>query len=120
MAYLALNLHDNVHAADDLSEYNMFTIQPRGLRGREEKLRPVGVWPGVRHGQAALEMLDFEVLIREFLSIHRLSSGAIMIREVTTFGFTMQKHDSATNERTGEHMRTAVHRTVRHQMKILC
>lgn len=36
---MRLDLTHEVHAVDNLSEYNVLTIQPRGHNGRDEELR---------------------------------------------------------------------------------
>jgi len=44
-------LSNEVHALNDLSEDDVLSIEPRGLGGAEEKLRAVGVWSSIGHGE---------------------------------------------------------------------
>ena len=47
----ALDLLDDVHALDDLTEDDVLAVQPLGLGGAQEELRAVGVRASVGHGQ---------------------------------------------------------------------
>jgi len=79
-----LDLLDDIHAFDDLAEYNVLAIQPLGLGGTQEELTAVGVGASVSHGQDSRSgMLQLEVLVLELVSIDRLSSGSVVVGEVT-------------------------------------
>jgi len=81
---IPLDLLDVLHAINDASKDDVLPIQPRRLCSRDEKLRPVRVLPGVRHGHDARSgMNQLEVLIRKLFSVNGLASGAIAVGEVT-------------------------------------
>ena len=48
-----LDLLDDLHALNDLSENDVLAVQPRALDGGQEELRTVSVWAGVGHRQHA-------------------------------------------------------------------
>jgi len=82
---IGFNLLDNIHAFDDLSENDVFSVQPRSFGGANEKLRPIGVGSGVGHGQnSGSGVLQLEVLILEFVSVNRLSTSSVVVGEVAT------------------------------------
>ena len=47
---VGLDLLDDVHALDDLTEDNVLAVQPGGLGRADKELRTVGVGSGVGHG----------------------------------------------------------------------
>ena len=47
----ALDLLDDVHPLDDLTEDDVLAVQPLGLGGAQEELGAVGVGAGVGHRQ---------------------------------------------------------------------
>src|SRR5688572_22051512 len=60
------DLVDHVHALADLAEHRVLAVQPRrGRGGDDEELRAVGVRPGVRHRQRALDDLVVVDLVLE-------------------------------------------------------
>merc|ERR1719480_366381 len=82
---LILELVDNVHALDDLSEHHVLAIEPLGLSGAEEKLGTVGVGPSVGHGEDSRSgVLQLEVLILELVAIDGLASSSVSGGEVAT------------------------------------
>jgi len=69
----------------DLAEDDVLTIQPLGLGGAEEELRPVGVGSSVGHGQdTRAGVLEGEVLVLELVAVDGLAPGAVARGEVTT------------------------------------
>ena len=65
-----LDLANNVHAADHLSEHNVTSVQPAGLFRRDKELASVGVLSSVRHGQpTGSVVLQLEVLIGKAFSV---------------------------------------------------
>ena len=47
----ALYLLDDIHALNHLAEHDVLAIEPLGLGGAQEELRPVGVGAGIGHGE---------------------------------------------------------------------
>jgi hypothetical protein len=75
----------DVHAFDDLTENDVFAVQPRGLGGADEELGAVGVGSGVGHGQdSGSGVLQLEVLVGELGSVDGLASGAVMVGEIAS------------------------------------
>jgi hypothetical protein len=50
---IGLDLLDNVHALNNLSEDNVPVVQPGGLHGRQEELGAIGVGASVSHREDA-------------------------------------------------------------------
>lgn len=50
---VGLDLLDNVHALDNLSEDDVPVVQPGGLHGRQEELGAIGVGASVSHREDA-------------------------------------------------------------------
>ena len=89
-----LHLLNDIIAFQDLSEYNMLSIQPAAYRSLamfhifdknhsrgdcscDEELRAIGVLARIRHTEhTSLTVLQLEVLIRELLAINRFPTGA--------------------------------------------
>jgi len=79
------NLLDDIHALDDLSEDDVLSVQPLSLGGAQEKLTAVGVGAGVSHRQnSGSSVLEGEVLVLKLVSVDGLSSGSVVVGEVTT------------------------------------
>merc|ERR1712109_284947 len=101
ISFVFFNFTYNIHASDNFSENNMTTIQPWGLLHSDKKLRSVGIFSSVGHGQPSRSiMLQFEVLIREFsirtqfwdgLSSSSISSGEITTLKHEIFGHSLSK-----------------------------
>jgi hypothetical protein len=65
-----LDLLDDVHAGDDLTEDNVLAIEPRGDDGGDEELGSVGVGSSVGRGEkSSLGVLELEVLVGELLTV---------------------------------------------------
>jgi len=65
-----LDLLDDVHAGDDLTEDNVLAIEPRGDNGGDEELGSVGVGSSVGRGEkSSLGVLELEVLVGELLTV---------------------------------------------------
>lgn len=80
-----LDLLDNVHTLNDLTEDNMLSVQPGGDNSGNEELRTVGVGTSIGHRQqTGLVVLQDEVLIRELVAVDGLSTGTVTAGEVTT------------------------------------
>lgn len=62
----------------------MPVVQPRGLHRRDEELGAVGVGASIGHGHdARAGVLQLEVLISELRAVDGLSTGTIVVGEVT-------------------------------------
>ena len=104
-----LDLLDDVHTLDDAAEDDVLTVQPvssemranlsssRQLKrwaaenlpwawnGGQEKLRTVGVWSGVGHGQKTWRgVLKLEVLVLELVAVDALAASSVLVGEVAT------------------------------------
>jgi len=80
-----LDLLDNVHALDDLAEHDVLAVQPLGLGGANEELRAIGVGSSVSHGQDSRSgVLQLEVLVLELVAVDGLSTGSVVVGEVST------------------------------------
>lgn len=85
-------LHD-IHPLADSPEHHVLSIQPLGLDGAQEELRPVGVGSCVGHGEdAGSGVFLLEVLVGELLSVDRLPAGTIPPREITTLQHEVGNH----------------------------
>lgn len=74
---------DNIHALNNLAEYNVLPIQPGARDRANEELRSIGVGTSISHGEdTRTGMLVDEVFIRELLAINALSSGSVTVGEV--------------------------------------
>ena len=80
----AAHLFDDGHGLGcDLAEDDVLAIEPVGLDGAEEELRPVGVGASVGHGQdAGAGVLELKVLVGKLLAVDGLSTSAL--RNVST------------------------------------
>ncbi len=84
--------HD-VHALTDISEHGVLAIQVRSGDGAQEKLRAVGVWAGVGHGENSRSSVSQgEVLVLEFGTIDGLTTSAITSGEITTLAHELGDH----------------------------
>lgn len=82
---ITFNLLDNFHAFNDLTEDNVFVVQPGGLNGTDEELRTVGVGSSIGHGQdTGAGVLQGEVFISELVAIDGFTASAVVICEITT------------------------------------
>jgi len=80
-----LHFLDDVQTLDNLTENNVFAVQPLGLDGAEKELAAVGVGTGIGHGQnSGAGVLQLEVLIGKLLAVDGLSSSAVVVSEVTS------------------------------------
>eukprot|EP00303_Exanthemachrysis_gayraliae_P009057 CAMPEP_0206001816 /NCGR_PEP_ID=MMETSP1464-20131121/2350_1 /ASSEMBLY_ACC=CAM_ASM_001124 /TAXON_ID=119497 /ORGANISM="Exanthemachrysis gayraliae, Strain RCC1523" /LENGTH=302 /DNA_ID=CAMNT_0053375139 /DNA_START=202 /DNA_END=1111 /DNA_ORIENTATION=+ len=80
-----LGLHglDHVHALDHLAEHDVLAVQPARLGRADEELAPVGVGPGVCHGQdARARVRELEVLVGELAAVDGLAARAVALGEV--------------------------------------
>ena len=81
-----LNSVDDVLSSNDLSEDDVSAVEPWGLSNSDEELTSIGVLSSVGHGEAALEVLQLEVFIREFRTVDALATGTVTSGEIATFG----------------------------------
>lgn len=79
-----LNHLDNLHALEHLPKNNMFAIQMRRRRTRDEELTAVGIRPAVGHGQQTRRVvLEREVLVGEGLrAVDRGAACAVAVYEI--------------------------------------
>lgn len=76
-------LLDDVFSFNHLSEDNMFAVQPLGLDSCDEELGSIRVGTGVGHGKEVwTNVLLFEVLVGELLSVDGFSAGSVTASEV--------------------------------------
>jgi hypothetical protein len=81
---LTLDLPDEVLALGDLTEDDVLAVQPRGNNGGDEELGSVGVGSSVGHGeQEGLVVPQLEVLVGELVSVDGLSTGTVVVGELT-------------------------------------
>jgi len=79
------NLLHKIEAFDNFTKDNVFAVEPAGNDGGDEELRSIGSRTSVSHGQESrLGVLQLEVLIFEFVSVNRDSTGSVMAGKVTT------------------------------------
>lgn len=82
---VTFDFFNNIHAFNNLTEDNVFVVQPSGLDGTDEELRTVGVGTSVGHGQnTGTGMLQGEVFISKLVAIDGFATGAIVICEIAT------------------------------------
>ncbi|KNC33742.1 hypothetical protein FF38_09079 [Lucilia cuprina] len=82
---VTFDLLNNIHAFNDLTEDNVFVVQPSGLDGTDEELRTVGVGSSIGHRQnTGTGVLQGEVLISELVAIDGFTAGTIVVCEITT------------------------------------
>ncbi|KAF1769647.1 hypothetical protein GCK72_001464 [Caenorhabditis remanei] len=80
-----LDLADNIHSFQNLSENNVASIKPWGLDSGDEELGSIGVSSSVGHGQpSGSVVLQLEVLVSELFSVDRTSSGSVSAGEISS------------------------------------
>lgn len=61
----------------------MLAIQPGRLSSAQEELAPIGVGPGIGHGQnTRARVLQGKVLVRKLLAPDGLASSAVVVGEI--------------------------------------
>ena len=71
----------------------MLPVQPRRLRRAQEKLRPVRIRTGVRHGQNARPgVLEREILVLELVPVDRFTPGAVLVGKVAALAHEPGNH----------------------------
>ena len=75
----------NIHAFNDLSKNNMFSIQPRCFGGTNKKLGPVGVASGVGHWQdSGSSVPQLKILILKLpIPVNGFAPSSVMLGEIT-------------------------------------
>jgi len=85
LASEALNLLHHIQTLNHLTEHNVLAIQPCGLHGAQEELGAICVGSSVGHGEdSRSSVLELEVLIGELVSVDALSTGTVVVCEVTS------------------------------------
>lgn len=75
----------NVHSTENLAEDNMSAVQPWGGLECDVELGGVHVFTSVSHGHCTSAiMLQFEVLISEYMTVNTSTSGSVVCCDVTT------------------------------------
>jgi len=88
-----LDLLDNIHALDNLAKHNVLAIKPLGLGGTQEELTAIGVGSSVGHRKDSRSgVLELEVLVLELVSVDRLSTGSVVVGEVTALAHEVRDH----------------------------
>jgi len=88
-----LNLLDDIHAFDNSAEDDVFAVEPRGLHCRQKELRAVRIRTCVGHREnTGSGVLELEVLVGKLGAIDRLSSGAVMVSEVSALTHEVRDH----------------------------
>jgi len=86
-----LDVSDDVHALDDLSEDDVGAVQPGRLGRANEELGAVGSGSGVGHRQNARPgVLQREVLVLELGAVNRLAARAVVTSEITTLAHELR------------------------------
>jgi len=63
----------------------VLSIEPRCFGGTQEELRSIGVWSGIGHRQNSRSgVSELKVLICELGSENRLSTGSVVVGEITS------------------------------------
>ena len=71
----------------------MLSVEPRARDGAQEELGTVCVGSSIGHGQdSGTGVLELEVLIRELVSVDGLSSGSVVISEITSLAHEVSDH----------------------------
>jgi len=72
-------------AGDEMSEDDVDAVQMRRRTSRDEKLRSVGVFAAVGHGQQVGPIvLHLEIFIRKGSTVNRLATFAVAVRDIAT------------------------------------
>ena len=83
----SLNLFKNAVTLDELAEDDVRTVEPVGRPKGNEELAAVGAGASVRHAEeAALVVLNVEVLVGELGTVDRNAARAIVVGEVAALG----------------------------------
>jgi len=78
-----LNRGYDVVSVDNGTEDDVFTVEPRRLRGAQEELTSVGVRTGIGHTQySRSDVCESEVFIGELIAVNGLSAGPVVASEV--------------------------------------
>eukprot|EP00961_Rhodomonas_salina_P009996 134542-Rhodomonas_salina.1 len=83
VAALALELLNNIHALNNLSEHYVLAVKPRRGDGGDKELGAVGARARIGHGQLTrLGVLNLEVFVREGAAVDGGAASAILVGEV--------------------------------------
>lgn len=83
----------DVHSFNNLSEHDVFSIEPLGFLRTDEELRSVGIRTGIGHGEdSRTGVLLFEILVGEFVTIDGLTAGAVTSGEITALAHEIGDH----------------------------
>jgi len=90
---IRLDLLDDIHALDNLSENDMFAVQPGGLGGTDEELAAVGVGSSVGHAEdSGSGVLELKVLVLELVAVDGLAPSSVVVGEVTALAHKVGDH----------------------------
>jgi len=90
---IGFDLLDYIHALDNLSKDDMFTIQPGGLGGANEELGSVGVGSSIGHAEdSGSSVLQLEVLVLELVTVDALAPSSVVVGEVTALAHEVGDH----------------------------
>jgi len=80
-----LDVSNNVHTLANLTENDVFAVQPARNSGGYEELASVGVWAAVGHReQAWSNVLSDKVLVGKLFAVDRFSAGSVLSSEIAT------------------------------------
>lgn len=87
------HLLNNVHSFDDFAKDHMLAIKPTGLDTGDEELAAVGSRSSIGHGEnARLGVLQSEVFVLEFVAVDGLSTGSVVVCEVSSLAHEVRDH----------------------------
>ena len=84
----------NIHAFNDLSENNMFSIQPRCFGGTNKKLGPIGVASWIGHRQDSRSSVpQLKILILKIpIPVDGFAPSSVMLGEITALAHEVGDH----------------------------
>ena len=86
-------LLNDIHALNDLSENDVFAVQPGGFSGTDKELAAVGVGSSVGHAEdSGSGVLQLEVLVLELVTVDGLASSSVVVGEVTALAHKVGDH----------------------------
>jgi len=90
---IGLDLLDDIHAFDNLSKDNVFTVQPGSFGSTDEELAAIGVGSSVGHAEnSGSGVLQLKVLVLELITVDRLAPSSVVVGEVTALAHEVGDH----------------------------